>query len=245
MPQKPQRPFVPHRTPTTAQPTVEAVEFRLYRPFLPGSQRDAVEVAATVKVSEAVAAQPSSSATLRPIGDFLATSPSRPAGVHANERSEAIYEVESDEELFELPPVEHFLDPLPVVEQFAPDSEGALSDAWPASSELGGSVRTQTADPSQSGWAETDWQNFDWRAAAALGEGPDAEASSAWASTDWDGAAPGARDPRPTAAQAIASALDQIAQQIREGELAVPGSAAGADPAKIAATLAALLGVKQ
>ena len=49
-----------------------------------------------------------------------------------------------------------------------------------------------------------------------------------------------------SAAQAIANALDQIAQQIREGGLTVP-SPGGAlnDPRAIAATLAALLGVKR
>jgi hypothetical protein len=44
---------------------------------------------------------------------------------------------------------------------------------------------------------------------------------------------------RPTAAQAIASALDQIAQRIRSGELAAGGAT---DPATLAATLAAILG---
>jgi hypothetical protein len=223
--QKPQRPFVPHRTPKTARPTITASEFRLYRPFLPGSQRETVESAATMTVAAAIEVQPASSVRLRPIQDFLASSPPPPG-----------------DELFELPPVEHFLDPLPIVEQFAPDSGGALSDDWPASNDAVAAAGTQTVDQRESGWAETDWQSYDWRAAGALGEGPDAEASNAWASTDWDGKAP-PRDPRPTAAQAIASALDQIAQQIREGDLTVPGSAS--DPAKIAATLAALLGVKR
>jgi hypothetical protein len=178
-----------------------------------------------MSVAAAIAVQPSTSVTLRPIQDFLASSP-------------------PDDEPFELPPVEHFLDPLPIVEEFAPVSEGALSDAWPAANEMGAGPGARAVNPSESGWAETDWQSYDWRAAAALGEGPEAEASNAWASTDWDGKAP-PRDPRPTPAQAMASALDQIAQQIREGQLAVPGTAATPNPAKIAETLAALLGVKR
>jgi len=226
--QKPQRPFVPHRTPKTARPTIRASEFRLYRPFLPGSQRETVESVATIKAAEAIEVQSSSSVPLRPIEDFLAASPA-PA-------SEGPYE---------LPPVEHFLDPLPIVEQFAPDAEGALSDAWPESNDVTAAAAAHRADPSEAGWLETDWQSYDWRAAAALGEGPDAAASNAWASTDWDGTALPTRGRRPSAAQAIASALDQIAQQIREGELAVPGSTATSDPAKVAATLAALLGVKR
>ena len=227
MPQKPQRPFVPHRTPKTAGAIIIASEFRLYRPFLPGSQREMVESVAAMSEPAAIQVQSSSSVALRPIEDFLATSPPPP-----------------NDDLFELPPVEHFLDPLPIVEQFAPDTDGALSDDWPPPSNPAAAAgEAHAADPSESGWAETDWQTYDWRGAAALGEGRDAEASSAWASTDWDGSASPARDPRPTAAQAIASALDQIAQQIREGELAVPGSKS--DPAKIAATLTALLGVKR
>ena len=75
MPQKPQRPFVPHRTPKTARPTIRASEFRLYRPFLPGSQRETVESVLTIKAAEAIEVQSSSSVPLRPIEDFLATSP--------------------------------------------------------------------------------------------------------------------------------------------------------------------------
>jgi hypothetical protein len=101
----------------------------------------------------------------------------------------------------------------------------------------------RSPQPDESGWVETDWQHFDWRAAAALGDGVEAAASNEWATTDWEPAAPILRDNRPTAAQAIASALDQIAQRIRDGELAVPGSGSLTDPATIAASLAAILGV--
>jgi hypothetical protein len=140
--------------------------------------------------------------------------------------------------------VEHFLDPLPIVQQFAPDVDGALADAWPAES-AGVAPAAAGGDPSEAGWLETDWQHYDWRAAASLGESAEREASNAWATTDWDGTVPRARDLPPTTANAIATALDAIAQRIREGELAVPGSAATSDPAKLAAQLAAILGVKQ
>ena len=40
MPQKPQRPFVPHRTPTTPRPAITVSEFRLSPPFVPGSGRE-------------------------------------------------------------------------------------------------------------------------------------------------------------------------------------------------------------
>ncbi len=244
MPQEPQRPFVPHRTPKTARPTVRASEFRLYRPFVPGDERDAVESIAPTGAAIVLAAQSAFSPPIRSIADFLDTSPAAVAA-YPQERRESSYAIESVEEPDELPPVEHFLDPLPIVEHFAPDSEGALSDAWPTANDAGVAAGGSATDVGESGWIETDWQGYDWRSAAALGEGPDAEASNAWASTDWDGTAAPTRDPRPTAAQAIASALDQIAQRIREGELAVPGSSAISDPTKIAATLAALLGVRR
>ena len=92
---------------------------------------------------------------------------------------------------------------------------------------------------------ETEWQHFDWRAAAALGETANVEASSAWATTDWGGTVPKVGDLRQTAAHAIATALDEIAKRIRDGDLAVPGQGPMADPATIAATLSALLGVKR
>lgn len=215
MTQKPHRPFVPHRTPKTALPVTTSSEFRLYAPFVPGSERMMVEQVSASDAVAVVEAQVEMSVSLKPIEDFLEDEPD------------------------ELPPVEHFTDPLPMVDFFAPDAEGTLPG--------NGAVATDAhpRDPAEAGWLETDWQHYDWRAAAALGESANEEATSAWATTDWEGAGAGARDPRPTAAQAIATALDEIAQRIRDGELAVPGRGAMADPATIAATLAAILGVKR
>jgi hypothetical protein len=80
-----------------------------------------------------------------------------------------------------------------------------------------------------------------------LGDTVESQASNEWATTDWDGGSgkPGTRN-KLTPAQAIANALDQIAQQIREGDLTVPSPGPSlTDPGTIAATLAALLGVKR
>ena len=243
MPQNPQRPFVPHRTPKTARPTITTSEFRLYRPFLPGAQREFVESIAPMGAAGVAERQPALSVPLRPIDDFLDTSAA--PTIYAQATSDNAYASESIDEPDELPPVEHFLDPLPAVDHFAPDADGALSDAWPAESGEVAPTAARGTDVSESGWIETDWQHYDWRAAAALGESAEREASSAWATTDWDGTVPRARELRRTAAYAIATALDEIAQRIREGELAVPGEAALSDPAKLAATLAALLGVRR
>jgi len=230
VPQKPQRPFVPHRTPTHNRPAITASEFRLYTPFVPGVVREAVEVTAPLGSTTRMEAQ-SDPSVLRPIEDFLDTSPLPPP---AYQRAiEDLPDVgDFEEEPYELPPVEHFMDSLPGVDEFASDTEAAP-------------VAVQTPDAAESGWLETDWQHYDWRAAAALGETANAEATNAWASTDWDGVVSRAREGRQTAAHAIAKALNEIAERIKAGELALPGSGAKPDPTTIAATLAALLGVKR
>jgi len=234
MPQKPQRPFVPHRTPKAVRPVTSHSEFRLGRPFVPGPVREVADampaavapVAPIVPITESGEARRSDRERLPPIEHFL------------------------DDETFpvgegspEIPPVEHFLDPLPPVGGFAPDAEGALLDDSPIAVDYasGAMARQQT----EAGWGVNDWQQYDWRGAATLGEGVETQASNEWATTNWDTATPGARK-KLSAAQAIANALDQIAQQIREGDLTIP-SPGGAltDPGAIAATLAALLGVRR
>jgi hypothetical protein len=184
--------------------------------------------------------QSDSSALLRSIEDFLDSSPVAAAMV--DDRSEIVDERAFEEEPDELPPVEHFMDPLPAVDEFALDAEGVSTGNG-----VTGAANANTTSPADSGWEETDWQHFDWRAAAALGETVSDEATNAWATTDWDAAAAAQRPKalRQTAAHAIATALDDIAQRIRAGELVVPPPGAPSDPSTIAATLAALLGVKR
>jgi hypothetical protein len=224
------RPFVPHRTPTTAQPAVNASEFRLSRPFVPGDERGA----ATAFRAELTSIAPrESSASLNPIEDFLDLSPVIATPV-ARESNGEDFTADFEEASDELPPVEHFLDPLPPVDEFAPGSPIALEG-----NATGPSSRTLASE-----WAEMDWQQYNWGAVAALGESGDAVASNDWAATDWDANRPRAKDVRLTASDAIASALDQIAQRIRDGGLAVPMPGAETDPAIIAAQLAALLGIR-
>jgi len=226
--QAPHRPFIPHRTPTTAQPAVNASEFRLSRPFVPGEERAATTA---FRAELTGSTQRESSASLKPIEDFLDLSPesSAPAARESNGD-----DFSSDyEDADELPPVEHFLDPLPPVDDFAPGSPAALEGSDAPASTLA------------SEWADMDWQQYNWEAVAALGESGDAVASNDWAATDWDANRTRAKDVRPTAADAIASALDQIAQRIRDGDVSVPMPGAENDPATIAAQLAALLGIRK
>jgi hypothetical protein len=224
--QRPQRPFVPHRTPKASRPVTTHSEFRLARPFVPGSSREVVEAPRVSAPVEVIAPQRVDREHLPPIEVFL--------------DEDAI---PTDEESHELPPVEHFLDPLPAVGSFAPDVEGALIDQTAVAIDYPSAAAT--ARPStESGWLVDDWQHYDWRGAATLGDGVESQASNEWATTNWDVGSPAAGN-KLSAAQALANALDQIAQRIREGELSVPSPGALTDPGAIAATLAALLGVRR
>jgi len=237
--QRPQRPFVPHRTPTHPRPAITASEFRLYTPFVPGAEREAVAVNVPLD-STSVADAQSDVNVLRPIEEFLDTSPLSPPPyqpVVEDLPDVADFEDEADE----LPPVEHFIDSLPDVDEFASAAEQGATGNGTAGENASAA---HDSDSGEADWGETDWQHYDWRAAAALGETANEEASSAWATTDWDAGAPRARELRKTAAHAIAKALDEIAQRIRAGEVVAPGNGA-LDPTNIAATLAALLGAKR
>jgi hypothetical protein len=215
---KPQRPFVPHRTPKSSTGIATSSEFRLSRPFVPDVGQAKTLVGISSAAAETTPIESGREPALRGIEEF----------------------VQEDE--YELPPIEHFTDPLPAVESFAPGNEGTMIEGPDAMDYT--SVGTSPPVPGSAGWVEEDWQNFDWRAAAALGDAPDAEATNDWASTDWDAASPLPRERRPSAAQAIAHALDNIARRIRDGDIAPAEAGELGDPAAIAAKLAALLGVR-
>ena len=231
MPQRPQRPFIPHRTPKATRQVTTRSEFRLARPFVPGSSPEEADAPpptslVEIPVVESPATQRTDREHLPSIEVFLDDEVSP-----------------NDEESRELPPVEHFLDPLPAVGSFAPDAEGALMEESAIAVDFT-SASTTSRSEIESGWLVDDWQQYDWRAAATLGDGAESQASNEWATTDWEAGRPLSAN-KPSAAQAIANALDQIAQRIREGDLSVPPPGAFTDPGAIAATLAALLGVKR
>ena len=238
MSEKPQRPFVPHRAAKASAGIPSSSEFRLARPFVPGSQREQIEGAGSAPGTTPI--QFDREPALRGIEEFVETF-SEAAELETIEGSEP-HGSQLDEGGYELPPIEHFTDPLPGVEGFAPENEGDLIEEHADAMDYT-SVGTSPPIPGSAGWVEEDWQRFDWRAAAALGDTPDAEATNDWATTDWDAAAPLPHERKPSAAQAIASALDHIAQRIRNGELALPSPGDLGDPNAIAAKLAAILGV--
>lgn len=243
----PHRPFVPKQTPAERAAPRAAQDFRIVRPFVHGQVRR-YQAESTV-----VEAKPMGS-----IADFLALdnpapiadfeSPAPIVEVDALVSTSSIadylapdpvyesvpYQAESD---YELPPIEHFTDAIS--EEASPEPE-VLSHSF---MDPFGPATQAPADPS--GWEETDWQRYDWRAAAALGDTGDTAARSAWAQTDWGNAGSGAKSSRDTAAKAIADALDGIVRRIRDGDLIPPPPASIPDPATIAATLAALLGIRR
>jgi len=234
----PLRPFVPHRTPKSGRSATSSSEFRLARPYVPGAERQEVEQGQREVTGES---QLQSGGSLQPIEDYL-HAPVRTSVPVARESHDPDFESDFDEASAELPPVEHFLDPLPRVEEFEREGANPFDDSN-AVGDAGIAARVIEPNSLAAEWANTDWQQYDWRSLASLGEGAEAAASTEWASTDWDANRPRAKDERPTAAQAIASALDQIARRIRDGELApMPGMPT--DPATIAATLAAILGIR-
>ena len=242
MSNQPHRPFVPKRTPERPTPR-PAGEFRVVRPFVHG-QTPSYQAERPVDVEPKPVAS---------IADFLAmdSAPPEPPSVTTDAESppsiaeylagdngfEPIaYETEID--AYEPPPIEHFTDTVPDEDSPSPV---AYAD----------SMMDPFASPDQPpadtyGWEETDWQRYDWRAAGALGDAGDPAANSAWAQTDWGKPGGSAKDSRESAARAIADALDGIARRIREGDLVIPPPPASVpDPATIAATLAALLGVRR
>lgn len=234
MAHSPQRPFVPHPTPTKPRRKVRIPEFRLSKPFVAGASRAPAGIPTEIPAVEPVTSREES---LPRIEEFLQTeaAPLQPISAYMEESFSSEL-AEPDE----LPPVEHFLDPLPPVEHFTNDEyPGSYTSGVTSNSNPGTQSPTDESD-----WLETDWQNYDWRAAAALGETTGTDASNAWAETDWDAGAPRRNTP-PTPAQAIATALDQIAQRIRDGELVVPSPTTMTDPAALAATVAALLGIRK
>jgi hypothetical protein len=205
---------------------------------VPGTERQEVqpgqrEVTGTARAESADSPQP--------IEDYF-HAPARAAAPVARESNDTGFSSDYDEASSELPPVEHFLDPLPRVEEFEREGSNPFDDPN-AHGHL--DIAASAIEPNSlaAEWANTDWQQYDWRSIASLGEGGESAASNAWASTDWDANKPRPKDDRPTAAQAIASALDQIAQRIRDGSLA-PMPGVPTDPATMAATLAAILGIR-
>ena len=97
MSQNPQRPFVPHRTPKSARPTITTSEFRLYRPFVPGAEREVIQSNGPMRAADFVGRQAELSVPIRWIDDFLDMSVPASLG-YSQESRESSYETESSAE---------------------------------------------------------------------------------------------------------------------------------------------------
>ena len=160
MPQ-PFRPFVPRLTPTKAQPAIASSDFAISPPFVAGADRgrgDAFRVETTVD-----ATSPSASA-IHPNEKFLEWA-APVAARNTTTREEDGFAGDLTTEEDELPPVEHFIDPLPSIEDFGA-VVGSESDQVAAEREFTSDGLANAGEPERE-WVETDWQQYDWRAAAA------------------------------------------------------------------------------
>jgi hypothetical protein len=240
VPYTPHRPFVPERTLSAPRKPIGPAAFRLARPFVHGARKPE-RVAETRTAADQIPPTPPLARSAPPPLPLVYEPPELPEPLEAIEQyleSEPAHSPDPSIEdyAYDLPPVEHFMD----------SAEGAVFATGNGEPEPQAPELDQTADDAPAvEWGDTDWAQYDWRAAAALGETGDPAANNAWSDTDWDNAAGPAKEIRETAAKAIADALDGIARRIREGELVIPSPGSVADPAAIAATLAALLGVKR
>src|SRR5256885_9293546 len=127
MPQSPQRPYVPHRTPTRGQPAISISDFMLSKPFVPDA--DLVRNALMAPPVQSVPVPAES--TVPSIESFLVAAP--PTSSHPADA----FEQETGEELEELPPLEHFLDPLPGISEFSSESAESYVGASPDFPEIG------------------------------------------------------------------------------------------------------------
>ena len=133
-----------------------------------------------------------------------------------------------------IPPIEEFVDDLPMIDEFLAEAR--------ANAGTGPSRAVTYASPTgpEEGWADADWQSYDWSRLASLGapEPEAAEAHASWLSTDWgesSGQATYLREDE------VASALDELARRIRSGELSLHQFRGSPPEAALAAAFASLL----
>lgn len=108
-------------------------------------------------------------------------------------------------------------------------------------------VAPEPTDREQTGaWILEEWEQYDWKKAAALTGDPDiVAAQDAWGDLDWESDPAGGAVGRQRPPEMVAMILEGIAQRIRGGEVHVGGTPGMTDEAALTAVLAALLGVRR
>lgn len=148
-----------------------------------------------------------------------------------------------------IPPIGDFLDELPSITQFL-----AVDTSYPNAPVIEDLPAIDRFAPEQydaDGWAISDWQAFDWCSLGSLARRTEHAAAQAdWTATQWSpedeetyGATEDAYEfsPPQTDANEVAAALDEIADRIRSGDLAIDKFLGIPPEAAMAAALAALL----
>jgi len=141
-----------------------------------------------------------------------------------------------------LPPIDEFVDDLPMIDEFLLSTGAEVpmqadSMQGRTATELIGRARVPERDE---GWADADWQSYDWSGLASLGApAPEAaEAHAAWSSTDWGESSSRSGYLRE---DEVAAALDELARRIRTGELSLHQFRGSPPEAALAAAFASLL----
>ena len=141
----------------------------------------------------------------------------------------------------ELPSIDQFIDELPPIEDFLADETAGVETGSPVVSDDAPPV---SVDGAAEGWAEGDWQSYDWDSLSSLNRPTPARPSAAqsWGDSEWPGEELGERSQGATpGAEEIAEALDGIARRIRSGELVIDNLHGMQPEAAMAAALAVLL----
>ena len=148
-----------------------------------------------------------------------------------------------------IPPIDEFLDQLPSITEFLADV-AAFEDEPYVAEELPPIERFAPQEYDADGWAIADWQAFDWSSLGSLTRNRVSEANADWTATEWApedegayGITEGAFEFSGSATNAdeVAAALNDNAERIRSGELAIDNLHGTPPEAAMAAALAALL----
>jgi hypothetical protein len=147
-----------------------------------------------------------------------------------------------------LPSIDQFVDDLPAIDDFL--LEVTTPGVLPSTADTGNAPRSvppvtrSDAVIDNEGWAEADWQSYDWSRLASLGApAPEAaEAHAAWSTTNWDsGQTARSEQSGYLREDEVAAALDEIARRIRSGELSLHQFKGSPPEAAMAAAFASLL----
>ena len=151
----------------------------------------------------------------------------------------------------EIPSIGEFLDELPSIVEFLAVDVGAQQEVADAVESLPAIDDFAPEEYDADGWAIAGWQSFDWASLGSLGRQSGRDAAEAgWTETEWApedegayGVTEGAYEfsDSTTNAHEVAAALNDIAERIRSGELAIDNLHGTPPEAAMAAALAALL----